>query len=49
MFGRHDLSDADWGRVEPPIPGRAGGHGGVGEDGRRFVNAVRHLAESAIA
>ena len=49
MFSRHDLSDAEWDRIEPLIPGRAGGHGGVGEDNRRFVNAVRYLAKTGIA
>ncbi len=49
MLSRHDLSDADWDRIEPLIPGRAGGHGGVGGDNRRFVNAVRYLAKTGIA
>ena len=49
MLSRHDLSDADWCRIEPLIPGRAGDHGGVGEDNRRFVNAVRYLAKTGIA
>jgi transposase len=49
MLSRHDLSDAHWDRIEPLLPGRAGGHGGVGEDNRRFVNAVRYLAKTGIA
>ena len=31
------------------IPGRAGGHGGVGRDNRLFVNAVIYLARTGIA
>ena len=49
MLSRHDLSDADWDRIEPLIPGRVGHHGGVGEDNRRFVDAVRYLAKTGIA
>ena len=49
MLSRHDLSDAHWNCIEPLIPGRAGEHGGVGGDNRRFVNAVRYLAKTGIA
>jgi len=49
MLSRHDLPDADWDRIEPLLPGRAGGHGRVGADNRVFVDAVRHLAETGIA
>lgn len=49
MLSRHDISDADWARVEPLIPGRAGGHGGVGGDNRLFVDAARYLAKTGIA
>ncbi len=49
MLSRHDLPDADWDRIEPLLPGRAGGHGGVGADNRVFVNAVRYLAKTGIA
>lgn len=49
MLSRHDISDDHWARIEPLIPGRAGGHGGVGADNRRFANAVRYLAKTGIA
>ena len=31
------------------MPGQAGGHGGVGNDTRLFVNAIRFLAKTGIA
>ena len=37
---RHDISDRAWARLEPHLPGRKGGWGGIAEDTRRFVNAV---------
>ncbi len=49
MLSRRDISDADWDRIEPLLPGRAGGHGGVGRDNRLFVNAIRYLAKTGIA
>ena len=49
MFSRHDLSDADWDRIKGLLPGRAGQHGGVGKDNRRFVDAIRYLAKTGIA
>ena len=49
MLSRHDLPDADWDRIEPLLPGRAGGHGGVGRDNRLFVDAIRYLAKTGIA
>ena len=49
MLSRHDLTDADWGRIEPLLPGRPGGHGGEGKDNRLFVDAVRYLAKTGIA
>jgi transposase len=49
MFSRHDLSDADWGRIKDLLPGRPGQHGGVGKDNRRFVDAIRYLAKTGIA
>lgn len=49
MLSRHDIRDDHWDRIEPLIPGRAGGHGGVGADNRLFVNAVRYLAKTGIA
>ena len=49
MFSRHDLSDAHWDRIQDLLPGRPGQHGGVGQDNRRFVDAIRYLAKTGIA
>ena len=49
MFGRHDLRDDHWDRIRHPLPGQAGGHGGVGSDTRLFANVIRYLAKSGIA
>ena len=49
MFSRHDLSDADWDRIQDLLPGRPGQHGGVGNDNRLFVDAIRYLAKTGIA
>ena len=49
MFSRHDLSDDHWDRIRHLLPGQAGGHGGVGDDTRLFVNVVRYLAKTGIA
>ena len=37
---RHDISDRAWEKIEPLLPGRKGGWGGVARDNRQFVNAV---------
>src|SRR5262245_29263893 len=49
MFSRHDLPDADWHRIKDLLPGRPGQHGGVGNDNRLFVDAIRYLAKTGIA
>jgi transposase len=49
MFSRHDLSDADWERIKDLLPGQPGQHGGVGNDNRLFVDAIRYLAKTGIA
>ena len=49
MFSRHDLSDDHWDRIRHLLPGQSGGHGGVGNDTRLFVNVVRYLAKTGIA
>src|SRR5947199_10852259 len=49
MFSRHDLPDADWDRIADLLPGRAGQHGGVAADDRRFVDAIRYLAKTGVA
>ena len=48
MFSRHDLCDAHWERIRHLLPGQAGGHGGVGDDTRLFVNVIRYLAKTGI-
>jgi transposase len=49
MLSRHDISDAHWDRIKGLLPGQAGGHGGVGNGTRLFVNAVRYPAKTGIA
>ena len=49
MFSRHDICDADWDRIKDLLPGRSGQHGGVGNDNRLFVDAIRYLAETGVA
>ena len=49
MLSRHDISDDHWSRIKDLLPGQVGGHGGVGNDTRLFVNAVRYLAKTGIA
>ena len=49
MSSRHDIGDGDWVRISPFLPGRVGGHGGVGFDTRLSVNAVLDIAVTGIA
>ena len=49
MLSRHDISDDHWDRIRHLLPGQAGGHGGVGNDTRLFVDAIRYLAKTGIA
>jgi putative transposase len=49
MLSRHDISDDRWDRIRHLLPGQAGGHGGVGNDTRLFLNAIRYLAKTGIA
>jgi transposase len=46
MGFRHAISDADWDRAEGLLPGQPGPHGGVAEDNRRFLDAVRRIART---
>jgi len=48
MGRRHEISDADWDRIKDLLPGQPGQHGGVADDNRRFVNAVRYVARTGI-
>ena len=45
---RHEISDHVWARLEPLLPGQAGGHGGVARDNRLFLNAVWYVAKTGI-
>lgn len=49
MLSRHDISDDHWNRIVHLLPGQVGGHGGVGNDTRLFINAIRYLAKTGIA
>ena len=40
------LTDAQWARLAPLLPGRAGTSGGRGRDNRQFVEAVLWLARN---
>ncbi|HEX4613041.1 MAG TPA: IS5 family transposase [Urbifossiella sp.] len=46
---RHELTDAQWSRIENLLPGRPGQHGGVAKDNRNFVNAVWYVAKAGVA
>ena len=37
---RRDISEKGWGLLEPRLPGRAGGWGGIDRDNRQFIDAV---------
>ena len=49
MYSRHDIGDDQWLRIEPLLPGRRGGHGGVAADNRRFIDAIRYLCRTGVA
>ena len=43
---RRELTDAQWHRIEPLIPGKEGDRGRHGDDNRLFVDAVLWLARA---
>ncbi len=43
---RYELSDAQWERVAPLLPGKAGDPGRTGSDNRLFVNGVLWVLRS---
>ena len=43
---RYALSDADWQRLAPLLPGRPGTRGRSGVDNRRFLDAVNYVARN---
>lgn len=44
---RYELSDEEWERIEPLVPGKEGDPGVHGQDNRRFVNAVIWIARTS--
>ena len=48
MPRRHELTDAQWKRIEPLLPGKHTDPGRSGEDNRRFVNAVIYVLKTGI-
>ena len=46
MKRRHELSDEQWERIEPHLPGRSCDPGRTAEDNRRFLNAVIWIAKT---
>lgn len=49
MIRRYEISDADWGRIEPLLKGKPGDVGRSGNDNRLFINAVVWMARSGAA
>ena len=43
---RRELTDAQWARIEPLVPGKEGDKGRHGEDNRLFVDAVLWILRS---
>ena len=48
MRHRHELTDAQWQRIEPLLPGKAGDPGRTAADNRLFVNAVIFVLKTGI-
>jgi len=46
-LSRRTLSNAQWARIEPLVPGKKGDRGRSGTDNRLFVDAVLWLARTA--
>lgn len=46
-MSRRSLTDAQWARIEPLVPGKAGDRGRSGADNRLFVDACLWLARGA--
>ena len=49
MLHRHEISDADYRRIEHLLPGCPGQHGGIARDNRQFINAVLWIARTGAA
>ena len=48
MLRRHELTDGQWEKIEPLLPGREGDPGRTAADNRRFVNAVLFAAKTGV-
>lgn len=48
MRRRHELTDEQWARIEPLVPGREGDRGRSGVDNRLFLDAVLYVAKTGI-
>ena len=48
MLHRHAISDEDWERIEPLLPGQPGQHGGLAKNNRLFIDAVLYVARTGI-
>ncbi len=46
---RHGLSEEQWEKVEPLLPGKVGDRGRSGSDNRKFVDAVLWIASTGAA
>ena len=46
-MSRRTLTDAQWARIEPLVPGKKGDRGHTGTDNRLFVDAILWLARTA--
>ena len=46
---RYEISDENWERISPLLPGKKSDPGRTAEDNRRFINAVLWIARSGAA
>ena len=46
-MSRRTLTDAQWARIEPLLPGKEGDRGRTGSDNRLFIDAILWLARGA--
>ena len=48
MRRRHELTDAQWGKIKERLPGKEGDPGRTAADNRLFVNAVLYVLKTGI-